>query len=359
MGSMFKNYLIIAWRNIKRNKAYSALNVLGLAVGMAVFILIMLFVRTETSYDRYHENARNIYRVVQEQPGNVYLGSNVFAVTSPPMAAAMVQDFPEVLKATRINDSSNILIKVGDKTFLEKKFHWSDPQTFEIFSFPLVRGDRASALKEPFSVLLSERAARRLFGDADPLDRTISLRGLPKTADLKVTGIFRDLPANSHFDMDIVAPFETMPKVLAVDLSRWGNNSYYTYILLKDGADPRTLEAKLVPFIVKYEAETGWKHDGQRSRYFLQPLTRIHLHSRANFELAAVGDSRFVFLFASIAVLVLIIACINFMNLSTARSAHRAREIGLRKVVGARRPESTTTGTVGTGKGATLAWTPW
>jgi putative ABC transport system permease protein len=332
---MLKNHLIVAWRNIKKNKAYSALNILGLAMGLAVFILIMLFVRTELGYDRYHTNAHNIYRVVQEQPGNVYLGSNVFAVTPGPMAAAMVQDFPEVLKATRINDSSNILIKVGDKTFLEKKFHWSDPQTFEIFSFPLVRGDRASALKEPFSVLLSERAARRLFGDADPLDRTISLRGLPKTADLKVTGIFRDLPANSHFDMDIVAPFETMPKVLAVDLSRWGNNSYYTYILLKDGADPRTLEAKLVPFIAKYEAETGWKHDGQHSRYFLQPLTRIHLHSRANFDIAAHGDARFVLLFASIAVLVLVIACVNYMNLATARSLKRAKEVGLRKVVGA------------------------
>ena len=332
---MFKNYLIIAWRNIKKNKAYSALNILGLAVGLAVFILIMLFVRTELSYDRYHANARNIYRVVQEQPGNVYLGSNVFAVTPAPLAAAMVRDLPEVLKATRIDTWSDVLVSVGEKNFLEKIVHWTDPQTFEIFSFPLVRGDRASALKDPSSVLLSERAARRLFGETDPVDRTVVLQAFDMKAEFKVAGVFRDIPANSHFVMDVVAPFETMGKVEKNDLTRWGNNSYYTYILLKDGADQKALEAKLVPFITKYEAERVRKRNGRLARYFLQALTRIHLHSRTNFELAPIGDARFVFLFASIAVLVLVIACINYMNLATARSLKRAKEVGLRKVVGA------------------------
>jgi putative ABC transport system permease protein len=332
---MFKNHLIIAWRNIKKNKAYAALNILGLAAGMAVFILIMLFVRTETSYDRYHANARTVYRVVQEQPGNVYLGSNVFAVTPAPLAAAMVQDFPEVLKATRLDEWSDVLVTVGEKNFLEKKIHWADPQTFEIFSFPLVRGDRATALKDPYSVLLSERAARRLFGDADPVGRTALFQAFEMKAEFKVAGVFRDIPANSHFTMDIVAPFETMGKIQQTDLTRWGNNSYYTYVLLKEGADPKALEAKLVPFLAKYEATRDHKHSGPPARYFLQPLTRIHLHSRANFELAAVGDARFVFLFASIAVLVLVIACVNYMNLATARSLKRSKEVGLRKVVGA------------------------
>jgi putative ABC transport system permease protein len=332
---MFKNHLIIAWRNIKKNKAYAALNILGLAAGMAVFILIMLFVRTETSYDRYHANARTVYRVVQEQPGNVYLGSNVFAVTPAPLAAAMVQDFPEVLKATRLDEWSDVLVTVGEKNFLEKKIHWADPQTFEIFSFPLVRGDRATALKDPYSVLLSERAARRLFGDADPVGRTALFQAFEMKAEFKVAGVFRDIPANSHFTMDIVAPFETMGKIQQTDLTRWGNNSYYTYVLLKEGADPKALEAKLVPFLAKYEATRDHKHSGPPARYFLQPLTRIHLYSRANFELAAVGDARFVFLFASIAVLVLVIACVNYMNLATARSLKRSKEVGLRKVVGA------------------------
>ena len=146
---MFKNYLVIAWRNIKKSKAYSALNILGLAVGLAVFILIMLFVRTELGYDRYHANARNVCRVVQEQPGDDFLGSNVFAVTPGPLAAAMVQDLPEVLKATRVDTWSDVLVTVGEKSFLERRIHWTDPQTFEIFSFPLVHGDRASALKDP------------------------------------------------------------------------------------------------------------------------------------------------------------------------------------------------------------------
>ena len=158
---MLKNYLIIAWRNIKRNKAYSALNIVGLAVGLAVFILIMLFVRTETSYDRYHANARNIYRVVQEQPGNVYLGSNVFAVTPGPLAAAMARDFPEVLKATRIENWSNVLVRVGDKSYLEKRR-------------PL---DRPSDLRD---LLLSDRSRRPVLGPRGPvLGPVVGERGPP------------------------------------------------------------------------------------------------------------------------------------------------------------------------------------
>lgn len=332
---MFKNDLIVAWRNIKRSKAYSALNILGLAVGLAVFILIMLFVRTETSYDRYHANGRNIYRIVQEQPGNVYLGSNVFAVTPGPLAAAMARDFPEVLKATRIDNWGNVLVRVGEKSFLESEIHWTDPQTFEIFSFPVVRGEGGSALKDPFSVLLSESAAARFFGGDDPVGRTLTLEAYEMNSEFEVAGVFRDFPVNSHFVMNVVAPFETMGKIQQTDLTRWGNNSYYTYILLRDGSDPKALEEKLVPFIAKNEAERGWKHEGRHSRYFLQALAGIHLHSRANFDFGLIGDGRFVFLFASIAVLVLVIACVNYMNLATARSLKRAKEVGLRKVVGA------------------------
>ena len=266
---MLRSHIIVAWRNIKKNKGHSALNILGLAVGMAAFVLIMLFVRTELSYDRFHENAKNIYRVVQEQPGNVYLGSNLFAVTPGPLAGAMVQDFPEVLKATRIDDWRDVLVRTGEQTFLEKRVHWTDPQTFEIFSFPVIRGDGGSALKDPYSVLLSESAAARFFGDTDPVGRTIIMQAFEMNSEFRVAGVFRDIPANSHFRMEIVAPFETMGKIQQTDLTRWGSNSYYTYILLRDGTDPQTLEAKLVPFIAKYEAERGWKHDGRHSRYFL------------------------------------------------------------------------------------------
>ncbi len=334
-GVMFKNNLVIAWRNIKRNKAYSALNVLGLAAGLAVFILIMLFVRTELSYDRYHANARNIYRVIREQPDNDYLGSKIFAITPPPLAPALVQEFPEVRAATRIDYWIDVLISAGEKTFLEKKVFWADPQTFEIFSFPLVRGDRASALKDPSSVLLSEREARRFFGEADPINRTVVLQAFGLRSELKVAGVFRDIPANSHFVMDVVAPFETMAKLEERNLTRWGGSSDYTYVLLKDGADFRALDGKLPSFVDKRSGGNTSSRQGQKARFFLQPLTRIHLHSRANFDISPGGDARFVFLFASIAVLVLAIACVNYMNLAAARSIKRAREVGLRKVVGA------------------------
>lgn len=332
---MLKNYLVVAWRNIKRSKAYSALNILGLAAGLAVFILIMLFVRTELGYDRFHANAKDIYRVVQEQPDNFYLGSNVFAVTPGPLAPAMARDFPEVLKATRIDNWSSVLVRVGDKSYLEKDVHWTDPQTFEIFSFPFVRGGGAASLEDPSSVLLSESAARRYFGGADPVGRTISLELFAIKAEFRVAGVFRDIPASSHFTMDVVAPFETMGRLQENDLTVWDNSSYFTYVLLAPGADPKALEAKLAPFVAAHRPPQDGRRRGEPARFTLQPLTRIHLHSRANFDFGLIGDARFVLLFASIAVLVLVIACVNYMNLATARSLKRAKEVGLRKVVGA------------------------
>jgi len=334
---MWENNLIAAWRHIKKNLAYTGLNVLGLAVGMAVFIVIMLFVRTEISYDRYHANAPNIYRVIQENPGNIYLGSNLFALTPGPMAPAMVRDFPEVRTAMRINKSTEVLLRVAETNVIVKAIHWADPQIFEIFSFPLIRGDKATALKDPYSILFSEREARRLFGGDDPIGRTIIYRAGEQSHSFTVTGVFRDIPANSHFTMDVVAPFETMGKIQKRDLAQWGGgNSFYTYVLLKDGADPKALDAKLPAFIDKYRTDQQ-AHRRQKGHYFLQSLAQIHLSSRVNFELSPTGDARFVLLFASIAILVLIIACVNYMNLATAQSLKRAKEIGLRKVVGADR----------------------
>jgi putative ABC transport system permease protein len=326
---MFRNNLIVAWRNIKRSKAYSVLNILGLATGMAVFILIMLFVRYELSYDRYHANAQNICRVIDESPGVYYLGSDVWATTPAPLAPAMARDIPEVIRATRIKVSNDVLISIGDKHFSENQFFWADPQTFEIFSFPLVRGDRSMVLKDPFSVLLSERAARRFFGDADPVGRMVGCIVYNITSEFRVDGVFRDIPANSHFVMDIVAPFETEAKIQNRDLTQWDNSYLYTYVLLRKGADVRALDRKFLALIKKYAAKT------HKNRYSLQALTRIHLNPQVNAEISPTGDARFVFLLASIAVLVLAIACVNYMNLATARSLKRAKEVGLRKVVGA------------------------
>jgi len=332
---MFKSNLIIAWRNIKRSKAYSALNILGLAVGMAVFILSMLYVRYELSYDLYHANAKNIYRVIYESPGVYYLGSNVWAMTPAPLAPAIARDIPEVMMATRIKVSNDILIKIGDKHFSEKRFFWADPQTFEIFSFPLVSGDRSSALKDPFSILLSEREARRLFGPADPVGRTILLQSGNRDYEFQVAGVFRDIPANSHYVMEIVAPFETEAKIQNRDLAQWDNSFLYTYVLLRKKGDVRALDRAFPEFIQKYAGQT------HKNRYSLQALTEIHLNPKINAENSPTGDARFVFFFASIAVLVLGIACTNYMNLASARSFKRAKEVGLRKVVGATKSQIT------------------
>ncbi len=330
---MFKNNLVIAWRNIKKSKLYSALNVLGLAVGMAVFILIMLFVRYELSYDRYHDNARKIYRIIQEQRNG--LGINIYATTPGLLAPALIQEFAEIRAATRVKVSSDALIKVNNKIFFEKEFYWTDPQTFAIFSFQFVRGDGVTALKDLSSVLLSERMAHRYFGEADPIGQTIVYYSRANNIEFKIAGIFRDIPANSHFVMDIVAPFETRAQIHGIDLTEWDDSSYYTYVLLRDSADARGLEGKLPSLIREFAAKNAWSYKLQPSRYLLQPLTRIHLHSRANFEISPNGDSRLVLLFASIAVLFLTLASINYINLAIARSLKRIKEVGLRKVVGA------------------------
>jgi putative ABC transport system permease protein len=327
---MFKNHMIVAWRNIKKSKTYSALNILGLAVGMAVFILIMLFVRTELSYDRYHANAKNIYRVDQEL-SVIVNGSSFWAVTPAPLAPALARDIPDVLAAARMSVSRDVPLSIGDNQFLEDSFHWVDPQIFDMFSFPLTRGDRNTGLRDPFSTFLSERTAKRYFGEADPMGRSVVYHDGSRTYEFKVAGVFKDIPPNSHFSMDVVAPLETMAKIRGDDITQWGNYSFYTYVLLKNGAAARDLDVKLTAFFEK--------HAGGKSRVikrlFLQPLSRIHLHSRANRELSPPGDDRLILLMASIAFLILIIACINYMNLASACSLKRVKEIGLRKVVGA------------------------
>jgi putative ABC transport system permease protein len=322
---MFRNNLIVAWRNIKRSKAYSVLNILGLATGMAVFILIMLFVRYEFSYDRYHDKARNIYRVISKNR----------AITPGPLAPALARDFPGVLATARIFISTDILFSVEEKAFLEKTIYWADPQTFKIFSFPLVRGDRATALKDPFSILLSERKAHQYFGGAEPIGQTIICHYESHPTVFTVTGVFRDIRSDSHFIMDIVAPLETGAKIVNWDITSWDNTSFYTYVLLKDGVDSHTLNRVLPAYFDKNTNDIAALFKDPSPSCSLQPLTEIHLHPTGRYEISAAGNFHLVFLLASIAVLVVVIACINYMNLATARSLKRAKEIGLRKVIGA------------------------
>jgi putative ABC transport system permease protein len=335
---MFKSYFRIAIRNIRKEAGHSILNVVGLAIGLTVFILAGLYVRHELSYDRCHTNASRIFRVIKQDPGNVYMGTDLFAVTPGPLAAALVKEYPEVEAATRFYRSRNVLLSQDGRGRLETDLVWADPQTFEIFSFPFVAGDPRTALRDPASVVLSERAAKRYFGGEDPIGKVLTYRPPRRdlAVDFKVTGVFRDLPANSHFPMEVVFPFEAQAALLKTDLGQWGNNNYHTYFLLRPGADPAALEAKLPALIDRYAGDDVWVHEGRKTRYLLQPLASIHLRSHVNFEIAPTGDIRSVRISLTIAFLVLLVAGVNYTNLATARAARRAREVGIRKVAGAR-----------------------
>ncbi len=335
---MIINYLKIALRNIRKNKGYSFINITGLAVGIAVFILIALFVRHELSFDTYHAGADRIYRVIQQTPGNTGTGESRFATTAPALGPALVEEFPGVRAATRFGTLANILITNDKKGFLEPALFCTEAETFDIFSIPFVRGNPETALKDPFSILLSEDMAKKYFGDGDPMGKVLVLK---EKFDFKVTGVFKNMPRNSHFVMDVVIPFKTyfQFKFGPDSLNSWSEySSFYTYFLLREGAGPVELEKKFPALLDKYKYRNSDINDGGKIKYLLQPLTSIHLYSDAGTEIGTTNsDIKYVYLFSAIAFLVLVIACINYMNLATARSFQRGKEVGLRKVVGADR----------------------
>jgi putative ABC transport system permease protein len=332
---MLKNYLTIAWRNFRKQKTFSLINMAGLAVGMACFILIMLYVQYELSFDRFHEKADRIYRVVAHQPGNVYLGTDHFAVTQAILGKTLKEEFPEVLHATIIDDHNNVLITIGDRSFYEDGMIATNSEVFEIFTFPLLQGDPQAALAEPFSVVLSETIARKYFGAENPLGKVIRYQD---KHELKVTGVMKDVPKNSHFHPNMLFSFET---VIAIStnkdqFAKWGNSSYYTYILAASGFEAKAFDAKLSQIVKKYHTE-DWRDKENPRRYYLQRLTDIHLYSHINFDIGKNNDIRYIYLLSGLALIIILTACINYMNLATARSSLRAKEVGMRKVVGAGR----------------------
>jgi len=326
---MLGNYLKIALRNIIKHKGASFLNIMGLSIGIAVCMLIFLYVQFELSYDRYHPNAERIHRIGLEIPE---LGIRI-PTASAPLATALLAEFPEIVSAARMRKIDESIVRLEDRGFLEKKIIWADPQIFDLFFFDFLRGDPKKALIDPFSVVISESAARKYFGPEDPTDKTLLCNIHNREMNLTVTGVYEDMPPNSHFSADLIVSFETQDKIFDEILS-WGNNAYYTYILLHEGADPKSLETRF--------ASTDFtKYSGGYSlhNYFLQPLKDIHLRSHLSEEIEPGGDIKTVMLFSFIALLILIIACINAMNLATARAASRVKEVGLRKVVGAQRSQ--------------------
>ena len=335
---MFLNHLKIAFRALGRGKIYTILNITGLALGLACFGFISAWVLNELSYDRFHEKHDRIYRLT----GEVKTDSETFdhAVTSPPMAAALQRDFPEVENAVRL-DKNDCIVRRGDKQFLEDGVLFTDPSFFEIFSYRLTRGNATTALNDPYSLVLTESMARKYFGDENPLGQQMTLfvydpggQGAPYT----VTGVLPDPPQNAHFTFNFLGSFNTMYAAMpeaATSEWLWFWNGYYTYLLLKPGTDPAQLQQKLPAFADRYLGEK--MHElNMFYKFSLQPISAIHLHSDLRYEIQATGSIDAVYIFATVGLFILLIACINYMNLATARSLGRAREVGVKKVVGAR-----------------------
>jgi putative ABC transport system permease protein len=337
---MIKNWLKVTLRNSRRHKLYAFINVFGLSVGMACFLLIFMHISDELSYDRYHQNAELIFRVTYEI--NHSDSTTYTAQTPAPLGPAMSREYPEVKNAVRIFSRQDIVVAYKNKKFYEN-FIFSDESLFDIFTFPLLKGDPSAALREPNSIVITEEMAKKYFGREDPLNKTLTVN---QNMDLKVTAVLQDIPPNSHFHFDFLVPFVTLFQNNKRGMEFWGNIFYYNYILLDKGASPADLEKKFPSFAMKYIGGNFKdffkdKLDQVPSMYIfhLQPLTKIHLYSHLEDEFETNGNAAYVVIFSAIAFFILFIACINFMNLSTARSTLRAKEVGMRKVVGARRGE--------------------
>jgi putative ABC transport system permease protein len=329
-GAMFRHYLKTALRNFRRQKGYSLLNIFGLALGMACSILIAFYIRHELSYDRFHANADGIFRVTIEG----LVGGNPvnMAVTPNPLATSLSTQYPEVLAAARIRRSGAVPVKFADREFMESGIVYADPGLFEVFTFPLIRGDAKTALDRPSTVVLTERAAKKYFGTEEPLGKFLKF---DNQSDFLVTGVIKDLPHQSHLAFDLVCSLETDFAEHAELRENWyGHSSSLTYIRLDRSQARGPLEGKL-PGLIDEKMGKGLQASKARIQLRLQPLTDIHLRSRLRFEFGGNGDILNIYIFAAIAVIILAIASVNFMNLATARSARRAREVGLRKVVGA------------------------
>ena len=334
---MFKNYFKIGIRSLLRNKFFTAINIFGLTLGMTTCLLIMLYVQNEMSYDRFNKKADQIVRVVFR--GSIQGEKMKEAMVMPPVAQTFKSEYPEVLEATRLRNYGSPRITYGDKTFKENAFAYADSNFFEVFTLPFLKGNPKTALLEPNTIVISESVAKKYFGNEDPIGKVLIFKDL--NTNFKITGVMRDMPVNSHFQFDLFASMASFPQSREFS---WMTSEYYTYLVLPKGYDYKKLEAKLPADVEKYMGSqlqkamgmtyTQFRQKGNELGLYLQPLMDIHLHSDLNLELGPVSDIRYVYIFSVVAVFMLLIACINFMNLSTAGASKRAREVGIRKVLG-------------------------
>lgn len=348
-GYMLRNYLRVAFRTMRRQPVFAAINVFGMALGLAAALLIAHYLVREQAYDRHHQHADHIYRVATERQ---FPDQSVRTALSPrPLAAALQQAAPEVAAATRLSNdrTEQVLVRHGTQQFYETDFRFADPNVFEVFDLPLVQGSSATALAEPRTVILTEPAARKYFGNTDPLGQvlTIRLRGDGDTFDYRVTGIAEAPPPTSHFQFDFLAHYPSHPFMNPQRADNWRGLAAYTYVRLHPSASADSLTARL-PVLTETrlgaQLEAGgnttmaaFQAAGNGFRFFLQPLRDIHLHSALANELGANGSAAYVRFFGLLAVFILVLAGVNFVNLSTAQGAARAREVGVRKALGSAR----------------------
>lgn len=339
---MIRHYLKIFWRNLRKYKFHSTLNILGLAVGIACCLLILLFVLDELSYDRFHEKSDRIHRLslTLQPPGQEPKHT---AITAYPMGPTLEEDIPEVMETARLMPyfeggvPGRAAVSYRQQQRFYDRLFFADPAILEIFTLPMPRGNPETALNDPFTAVLTESAVRRYFGDADPIGKILRIDTGLSVDDYRVTGVVEDLPYDSHIHFDVLVSFSTLQHVKdeRITLEGWWLYEVYTYLLLGPGVDAETVQAKLPAFIERHLGEPGV----ERVSLQLQPISDIHLHSDLLFEIEENSDISYVYIFSSIALIILLVACINFMNLSTARFSHRAREVGVRKVVGAHRSQ--------------------
>lgn len=335
---MFKNFFLIAFRNLSRNKGYTLLNIIGLSAGLTCFAFITVWVTDELSYDKFNKKADRIVRVA----GSVKTEAEFFtqAVTNVPMAAAFKADYPEVENTVRF-DVNNAIVKYNNKQFSEEGILLTDPSFFDVFTYKLTQGDVKTALNNPFSIILTETMAKKYFGNENPVGKVLTIFAYDtsgKGAPYKITGVMPDAPKNAHFTFNFLGSFKTLEAVYPELLTQdgWGSNGYYTYLLVKDKSNIPTLQAKLPQFAEKHIGKEmrKWK---MHYDFTLQPITTIHLTSQRRYEIAPTGSMQYVYIFSFVGLFILLIAAINYMNLATARSVQRAKEVGIKKVLGAGR----------------------
>ncbi len=329
---MIKNYFKVALRNLWKSKGFSAINILGLAIGMAACIVIMLFVFYEKSFDRIH--TKNIYRLDEVQKFEGMVQPQNVALSMYPMGPTLTADFPEIKNFTRVREASKVDLTYKDKRIFFPTMLYVDSTFFQLFDFVVVKGDKKSLLEKPNSIALTEKSAKKLFGNEDPIGKTVT-KYVGDTIMFTVTGIMKDVEENSHLQFDGLASFSTIAG--PDNMNNWGNNWLVTYLELQQGTAIASLEKKFPAYLKKYMAQNErWKN----YELFLQPLSKVHddsgdiTHDYVNYKKF---DKRYTYIFSIIAIVILVIACINFMNLSTARSTERAREVGIRKTIGAER----------------------